>query len=333
MHKIVVSVFVLACAVVLTAAVAVLSIPPPVALAGQACQASLGPWPQAQAGGDAASLAPDQREIAGTIIGIGGQRGLPPRAWQIAIQAGMTESGLRNLKHGDRDSVGIFQMRTSQGWGSAEQLADVGYQVTTFYERMQQVPGWESRRPGDVAQAVERSGFPQRYHQYEGMAAQLVSTAGNVPDPSGCGGGEDGTAGGTAAAQKAIAAGKRWLGTPYAWGGGGPAGPSAGTAPDRGVTGFDCSSLVQHAYAQAGITLPRTSSQQYAAGSHTPVDQAQPGDLLFWSDSSGDPEAIHHVALYVGNNQMLEAPQSGDVVKLSQVRSKNLVANATRPGV
>src|SRR5215217_7723116 len=106
----------------------------------------------------------EQVTIAAAIIQIGQQRQLPPRAWQVALQAGMTESRLRNLNYGDRDSLGIFQMRPSTGWGDPGQLQDVGYQIHAFYggadfppgnPGLLDVSGWEQMRPGDAAQAVE----------------------------------------------------------------------------------------------------------------------------------------------------------------------------------
>ena len=91
------------------------------------CNAAIGPW---DAGGgdkgrhDASRLNDEQRNIVARIISIGQERKLPPLAWQIAIQAGMTESGLRPLNYGDRDSLGIFQMRPSMGWGSPAEVTD-----------------------------------------------------------------------------------------------------------------------------------------------------------------------------------------------------------------
>lgn len=301
--------------------------PTPAMAQGQSCQATLGPWPAAGGGdgaADAATLGAESRQIADQIIALGQQRGLPPRAWQIAIQAGMTESGLRNLPGGDRDSLGIFQMRPSMGWGTPAQLQDVTYEITKFYDTLVIVPGWDTMRPGDAAQRVERSAFPDRYHRWEAMATYLVATVGQVADPTGCGAGAPGEA-----AARAIEAAKRWLGTPYAWGGGGIDGPSPGQG---GVVGFDCSSLMLYAYHQAGITLPRVSWQQYTAGKHAPLEQAQPGDLVFWADASGNPAAIHHVALYLGNNQVIHAPDTGDVVKISTIWPNELVHTVTRPG-
>jgi cell wall-associated NlpC family hydrolase len=119
--------------------------------------------------------------------------------------------------------------------------------------------------------------------------------------------------------------------TPYAWGGGTLDGPSGGSAPDVGVIGFDCSSLVRYAYYQGTvqqITLPRTSQAQYDAtkGQSVAIDALQPGDLLFW----GGAGSIHHVALYIGNNRMIEAPQSGQVIHETDIRTNGDFRSATR---
>lgn len=101
------------------------------------------------------------------------------------------------------------------------------------------------------------------------------------------------------------------LGRPYVWGAEGP-------------DSFDCSGLVQWAFAQAGIKLPRVTHQQWAAGFQVPLAQAQPGDLLFWRYDPTNPEYISHVAIYWGNGQMLHAPRTGDVVKLAPVTTRDL---------
>ena len=118
--------------------------------------------------------------------------------------------------------------------------------------------------------------------------------------------------------------------TMYAWGGGTLNGPSPGTGPDIGITGFDCSALVRYAYHQGTnhrITLPRTSQEQYnATKTHPiPITDLQPGDLLFWGRTR-----IHHVALYIGNNRMIEAPQSGQLVNETNIRTDGDYAGATR---
>ena len=118
--------------------------------------------------------------------------------------------------------------------------------------------------------------------------------------------------------------------TMYSWGGGTLDGPSAGTAPDLGVVGFDCSSLVRFAYYQGtghAITLPRVAQDQFNATKSKPVSVAdlQPGDLLFWGRGE-----MHHVALYVGNGRMIEAPQSGQRITETNIRTDGDYAGATR---
>jgi cell wall-associated NlpC family hydrolase len=101
------------------------------------------------------------------------------------------------------------------------------------------------------------------------------------------------------------------LGRPYVWGAEGP-------------DSFDCSGLVQWAYAQAGVRMPRVTAQQWAAGPTVPLSEAQPGDLLFWRNDPTNPSYISHVAIYWGDGKMISAPRTGDVVKLSAIYTKNL---------
>jgi cell wall-associated NlpC family hydrolase len=134
----------------------------------------------------------------------------------------------------------------------------------------------------------------------------------------------------TSAAQTAIDAAMTQLGVPYAWGGGGSNGPGPGQAPDLGVIGYDCSGLTQYAYRRAGISIPRNSRAQYASLPKVDSDDLQPGDLVFWATDPGNPGTIHHVAIYLGNGQIVEAPESGTVVKVSDMRWRHY-AGAVRP--
>ena len=136
--------------------------------------------------------------------------------------------------------------------------------------------------------------------------------------------------GSASAAQTAIDAAMRYLGLPYAWGGGGSRGPGPGLDPDEGVVGFDCSGLTQYAYAQAGISIPRNSRSQYSALPKVASNDLQAGDLVFWGSDPSDPETIEHVALYLGGNKVVQAPQSGDVVKVSTMWTRGYVG-AVRP--
>jgi peptidoglycan DL-endopeptidase RipA len=131
-------------------------------------------------------------------------------------------------------------------------------------------------------------------------------------------------------AQTAIDAAMRYLGTPYAWGGGGTRGPGPGQDPDQGVIGFDCSGLTQYAYAKAGISIQRNSKAQYASLPKVASDDLQAGDLVFWGSGGTSPGSIVHVAIYLGGGKVVQAPQSGDVVKVSTMWWPNYVG-AVRP--
>jgi len=111
---------------------------------------------------------------------------MPPRAWVIAIATALQESTLLNLDYGDRDSLGLFQQRPSQGWGTPEQIMDPEYAATRFYEAfadkvMRSTPGWESQPLTELAQVVQRSGFPTAYAKWELMAVNAVLTVYGVP--------------------------------------------------------------------------------------------------------------------------------------------------------
>ncbi|BBY42801.1 NlpC/P60 family peptidoglycan endopeptidase RipA [Mycolicibacterium celeriflavum] len=115
------------------------------------------------------------------------------------------------------------------------------------------------------------------------------------------------------------------LGVPYSWGGGNAAGPSRGIDSGAGTVGFDCSGLMLYAFAGVGIKLDHYSGSQYNAGRKVPSSQMRRGDMLFWG-----PNASQHVALYLGDGQMLEAPYTGSVVKVSPVRTSGMTPYATR---
>jgi len=121
------------------------------------------------------TLTQEQLTNARTIAGVAQERGLPERAVVIALATAQQESRLRNLDYGDRDSLGLFQQRPSQGWGSEAQVQDPVYAAGKFYDGLVQVPGWESLRVTDAAQSVQISGFPEAYEQWSGMAQAWTS--------------------------------------------------------------------------------------------------------------------------------------------------------------
>ncbi len=114
-------------------------------------------------------------------------------------------------------------------------------------------------------------------------------------------------------------------GVPYSWGGGNAAGPSRGIDSGAGTTGFDCSGLILYAFAGVGIKLPHYSGSQYNMGRKIPASQMRRGDVIFYG-----PGGSQHVTLYLGNGQMLEAPYTGSVVKVSPVRTSGMTPYVVR---
>ena len=121
-------------------------------------------------------LTPSQAGNVEAIAAVARDRDLHARAIVIALATAQQESRLRNLDYGDRDSLGLFQQRPSQGWGSEAQVQDPVYATGKFYDGLVQVPDWETGRLTEVAQSVQRSGFPEAYQQWEPMA-QAWTTA------------------------------------------------------------------------------------------------------------------------------------------------------------
>ncbi|WIB78873.1 LysM peptidoglycan-binding domain-containing protein [Curtobacterium sp. MCPF17_002] len=129
------------------------------------------------------SLSAEQRGNAATIISVGRSLGVPDRGIVIALAAAMQESSLRNLPHGDRDSVGLFQQRPSQGWGSAAALQDPATATKLFFtgnagttRGLLDVPGWSSMSVTAAAQAVQVSAYPKAYAQWESTAKRLLTS-------------------------------------------------------------------------------------------------------------------------------------------------------------
>ena len=129
----------------------------------------------AEVGDVTADVSIEQAENASLIAAIGLQRGLPARAVSIALATAFQESKLRNLEHGDRDSVGLFQQRPSQGWGTEEEIMDTDHAINAFYDALVQVEGYQEMRITEAAQAVQRSGFPEAYEEHEEGARALAS--------------------------------------------------------------------------------------------------------------------------------------------------------------
>jgi hypothetical protein len=124
----------------------------------------------------------EQARLASTITAVGKRRGLPNHAVTVALATALQESGLRNLADGHLDSVGLFQQRPSQGWGTIEQILDPRYASNRFYAALEDVRGWDRMRVTAAAQQVQRSAHPEGYAEHEGQARVMASAlTGEVP--------------------------------------------------------------------------------------------------------------------------------------------------------
>ncbi|WP_461152630.1 M23 family metallopeptidase [Saccharopolyspora tripterygii] len=130
------------------------------------------------AGADGMTLVgygPEETRNAATIVAVGKQLQVPEQGQVVAIATALRESWLRNLTWGDRDSVGLFQQRPSMGWGTREEILNPVYSSTQFYTHLLAVPGWETLRVTEAADAVQKSAFPEAYAEHEPAARAIVA--------------------------------------------------------------------------------------------------------------------------------------------------------------
>lgn len=314
----------------------------------------------------------DQLSYASLIVDIGRSMNMSLKDIQTALVAAMQESSLRNIAGGDKDSMGLFQQRPSQGWGTARQIMDPQYSIRKFYQSLMrvgnrsQIPVWEA------AQAVQRSAYPTAYKRWTQDAQQILGnvtvdatqtglqslwnsfTTGSpevmkepvgltdldgvtdlVPAPAGlqqslpAGLGAPGTDVPSAQQQvdsmdkamgveaeglrgSIVEEAQKFLGTPYKWG-----------ASQPGA--FDCSGFLYYIFNQLGIkplvngkpsNMPRVSYDQALMGNRSDIGSLMPGDLVVFGNDA------HHIAIYIGNGQIIEAPHTGANVRIRSLSDK-----------
>jgi hypothetical protein len=280
--------------------------------------------------GAARTLTSPQLAVVDSIVRTGRQLHTPQQGLVITLAAALQESTLHNYANTnvpasltypndgvfhDHQSVGPFQQQVGLGWGTVAQLMKPDWQARQFLSRLVRVPNWQSMTETDAAQAVQRSAFGSLYQQWVRSARQILGAAEGISCSSLATAGPGGR-------QTVVATALHEVGTPYAWAGGNLAGPSRGlcvggaAANDCNVVGFDCSGLTLFAYGKLGITLPHLASAQYNSGPHPDRSQLQPGDLLFLATERTDPATIHHVAMWIGNDSIVQAPESGQDVNV-----------------
>ncbi|MCP3821411.1 NlpC/P60 family protein [Streptomyces sp. A3M-1-3] len=293
----------------------------------------------------------EQIPHAQTIVATGISLQVPRRGQIVALATAMQESRLRNLTYGDRDSLGLFQQRPSQGWGTAEQIRDPVYASEKFYKALLKVNGWQQMTVTQAAQAVQKSGYPDAYAQWEPLATALQKAIAATfpgggkddtdqdtekpPTTSDCGTASDGSSFGKIPegavpkgykipkdtdprASKAIVWAMQQLGTMYQWGG-------TCTNP-RGADPMgrcDCSSLMQQAYAKAGIQLTRATYTQVNEGKAVSPNALKPGDLIFSRGTAARPE---HVGMYLGEGLVIEAPRTGKPTRITPIKDWDVLA-------
>jgi hypothetical protein len=133
----------------------------------------IGPACTVRADGEV-TLDPTQMANAATITAVGIRRKMPEEAVVIALATALQESKLENIEHGDRDSLGLFQQRPSQGWGTEDQVRDPRYAAGKFYSALKKVKGYRDMRVTDAAQRVQRSAYPEAYQKWADESAVLA---------------------------------------------------------------------------------------------------------------------------------------------------------------
>ncbi|THA72586.1 hypothetical protein E6R60_27030 [Streptomyces sp. A0642] len=244
-----------------------------------------------------------QKANAATIYSVGKQVGASTRDCIIAIMTAMQESGLNNLDHGDRDSLGLFQQRPSQGWGTKAEIMNPEYSSKKFYEVLFKVKNRDKLEMWEVCQKVQRSGVPRAYEKHEKPATAMVRDL-----EKGGGGNDDltskpqGTTSGLALAQLAVNFCNKYPNIPYTQKYGGTQLSILSAEPPPGL---DCSSFIQAMVLRAMgslYNLPRVASAQAAFCKRVSVATAlkTPGALVF---KGGSIASIHHVEMSLGDGQ------------------------------
>ncbi|WP_129545597.1 C40 family peptidase [Arthrobacter dokdonensis] len=271
-------------------------------------------------GGASISFSPFQVAVARSYIAVGRSRSVPDDGIVIALMMAIQESNLQMLANpavpasmkyphdgvgSDHDSIGSAQQRPSAGWGSVPQLMQPAYNAEAFYGGPQgpnhgpprgllDVPGWQQMDKGAAAQAVQGSAYPERYAQWQPVAAQILKRLESPTGPVACGTAQPDSGRPTLPAdlsqlrRNILAYAQEGVGGAYVWGG-------------SAFKAWDCSGYVQWVYRQAGITLPRT--EQWAVGTRTA--KPQPGDLVVQNPDG--PNHWAHVGIYAGNGMMYSA--------------------------
>ena len=199
-----------------------------------------------------------------------------------------------------------------------------------------------ARAQGLAQLAAEQAAARKAAEEAKKRQEQLAKQPGGSGSGSGTGGGSTGTpvdlvtpGTGTSVstpAQRAtaVAFAQSQIGVWYRWAGAGEVGPTVTSSGVQNLPGYDCSGLTMRAYQAAGISLGHYTGLQWDEGMHVSRDQLQPGDLVFFATNLADPGTIHHVGIYIGNGQMIDAPQTGEQIGIHNAFRSDYIG-AVRP--
>ncbi|HET8616425.1 MAG TPA: C40 family peptidase [Actinomycetales bacterium] len=178
----------------------------------------------------------------------------------------------------------------------------------------------EARRKAEAEAAARRERARREAQDRADRPSRDTPSRGGGSDSGGAsadtGGGS--SRGSSSAGAAALAWAKTQIGKDYQWGADGP-------------STYDCSGLTMQAWARQGVSLPHSSTMQYSVTKHVSIDDLRPGDLVFFATDTSNPSTIHHVAIYAGGGQMVEAPYTGAQVRISSIYRSGLMAYGGRP--
>ncbi|SNT46693.1 Cell wall-associated hydrolase, NlpC family [Actinomadura meyerae] len=273
-------------------------------------------------------------QISSALVGDGGPQGFMDRAGMVemlakrrAAMVGRVEAAKTVADVFRRQAKAAFEEQRTVTRRADEAKRSAEEAVARQKESVQRIEAEKRRLERRLGSAQARAARLKRAREKakaKAEAHKARSTFAGTEAPAA------GLTSSAARGATAVRAALKWLGTPYAWGGGNMFGPSEGFAQGAGTVGFDCSGLAMYAWNKAGVRLDHWTGTQWMSGPHIPIDALRPGDLVFFATDSSDPATIHHVGIYIGEDQMVEAPYTGAKVRIAGIHRGDLIG-ATRP--
>jgi cell wall-associated NlpC family hydrolase len=275
--------------------------------------------------------------LGAAMGGAGGPQAFMDREDMLQVLAGREAGALDGLRAA-KEIADVFSRQAAKALRDQQRIARAATAAetaanTAVDRQRAAVQFIAARKAALVRQLGAAEAGAEELQQRRAAAIEAARQAAAVRAASASPGGKGPSSGlslGSGRGAVAVRAALSWLGTPYSWGGGDSSGPTYGVAQGAGIKGFDCSGLMLYAWSKAGVQLDHWTGTQWTAGPHVPIGLLRPGDLLFFATNTNDPDTIHHVGMYIGQGQMIEAPYTGARVRISSIWRHDLIG-ATRP--